>query len=88
MKNKQMEETLRKIKEATEYELGGWENQAQDYPKDSEEYKEAKSFLDLPAEGKIEIIYRNIMGNMEKEVRFVGKETCKFMIGFVIAQNA
>lgn len=89
MKNNEMESTLRKIKEATEFEIGGWQNQLSDYSneQDSEEYQEAKSFFELSQEEMTDIIYRNIVNNMEKEVRFAGKDMVKYMISFIVSQS-
>lgn len=82
-----MENNLKKIKEATEFMIGGFENQVADYEEGSEEYKEAKRFLDQPIEDKVEEIYTEIIRTMEKEVRFVGKEMVKFFIKVVVETN-
>ena len=83
-----MEHTLRKIKNATEYIIGGYENQVADYEEDSEEYKEAKDWLDMSDDEKVEDIYNNIIDDtLEKEVRFIGTATIKGFIKIIVAEN-
>ena len=79
-----MEYNLNKVKEATEKFVGGLENQMADYEEGSEEYNEAKAFFDQPKESQIEEVYKSIMNDIEKEVRFAGKDTIKFLIGHFI----
>ena len=80
-----MEYNFNKVKEATEKFVGGLENQMADYEEGSEEYNEAKAFFDQPKETQIEEVYESIMNDIEKEVRFAGKDTIKFLIGHFIA---
>lgn len=83
-----MEKILRKIKYAVEYEIGGYENQVADYDEDTEEYKEAKAWLDMNDDEKVEEIYKSIIDDtLEKEVRFIGTETIKHFIKGIIIEN-
>jgi len=79
-----MEHNLEKVKNLTEQYVGGLENQMSDYEEGTEEYEEAKAFFDQPKESQIEEIYEAIINDIEKEVRFAGKDTIKFLIGHFI----
>ena len=83
-----MEQTLRKIKYAVEYEIGGYENQVADYDEDTEEYKEAKAWLDMSDDEKVEEIYNSIIDDtLEKEVRFIGTAAIKRFIKIIVIEN-
>ena len=79
-----MEHNLEKVKNLTEQYVGGLENQMSDYEEGTEEYEEAKAFFDQPKESQIEEVYEAIINDIEKEVRFAGKDTIKFLIGHFI----
>lgn len=79
-----MENNFNKVKEATEQFIGGMENQLADSEEGTEEHAEAKAFFDQPKESQIDAVYEAIVKDIEKEVRFAGKDTIKFLIAHFI----
>ena len=79
-----MKYNLEKVRNLTEQYVGGLENQMSDYEEGTEEHEEAKAFFNQPKESQIEEVYGAIINDIEKEVRFAGKDTIKFLIAHFI----
>lgn len=70
--------------------IGGNENQMMDYEEGSEEYEEAKAYLQQPRENLIDDLYTRVMMEadykMEKHIRFAGTEFIKERISRRLAR--
>lgn len=75
-----MKENVRKVIEAAEWELGGFENEMQDGYEDA-------TFFNQPIDDQVNDIYRIIAAHHEKEIRFLGKENVKYLIKGIVMKS-
>lgn len=81
------------IREEVDILVGGYENTMLDCPKDSQEYREAYSYLyETPAKDLLEEFYDLVMsrckaGSNEEHARFAGSDFLRARLGLYIIKN-
>lgn len=91
--NKHQLAMLGLIREEVDILVGGYENTMLDTPKDSQEYKEAYSYLyETPAKDLLEEFYWMVMsrckaGSNAEHARFAGSDFLRAKLGLYIIKN-
>lgn len=91
--NKHEIEMLRLIREEIDPIVGTSEIALMDYPRDSEEYKDAYCFLyETPAKDLLDYFYNLVMlrckaGSNEEHARFAGSFFLRVQLGMYIVKN-
>lgn len=70
---------IRKVIETARNEIGGYENEIMD-GKDS-------GFFNQTIAEQVDGVYTNIIDRIEREVRFLGKPTVKYLIEFAVRES-
>lgn len=91
--NKHQLAMLGLIREEVDILVGGLENTMLDFPKDSQEYKDAYSYLyETPAKDLLEEFYWMVMsrckaGSNAEHARFAGSDFLRAKLGLYIIKN-